>query len=229
MQLNDAQMVVNYLKIVYKEHYHEGHEEVSKKNIKPIRSRIPLPPTMPTKFRKAPLEAKEPKMHYSGGDDSYNEIRAKEKEYCDQMRFHFKMAAKAHQRGDGATAKRESQQGKYYKQMYLVEKRLNVERTMYSKNQGYLKNEQIDLHGLHEDEVWEVLDKYVREIKDKINTGEIGYNRGAHRGHCITIITGKGNNSRMFRPVIKAVVRDYLKSNGIGFKEGDGYVTANIV
>uniref|UniRef100_A0A7S3NBE6 Smr domain-containing protein n=1 Tax=Euplotes harpa TaxID=151035 RepID=A0A7S3NBE6_9SPIT len=141
------------------------------------------------------------------------------------------MAAKAFRRGDKKTAKREANEGKRYKQLYLYEKRSVVERTLASKNSYLNRNQSIDLHGLHESEVEDVLDQYIYGIREKISTGEIASNRGNHRGHCVTIITGKGNNSRNFTPVVKNEVRRYLKENRIGFKEGrdGGYFTINIV
>lgn len=127
------------------------------------------------------------------------------------------MAAKAFRRGDKKTAKREANEGKRYKQLYLYEKRSVVERTLASKNSYLNRNQSIDLHGLHESEVEDVLDQYIYGIREKISTGEIASNRGNHRGHCVTIITGKGNNSRNFTPVgfiekfsISAYFHNYL-------------------
>lgn len=147
------------------------------------------------------------------------------------MRYHYNLAAKAYKRGDGKTAKREAQEGTRYKNLYLAEKRSAVERTLASKNKCLNRNESIDLHGLHENEVEYVLDQFVQDLKSKLNTGEITHNRGAKRGHCVTVITGKGNNSKNYTPVVKNEVRRYLKMHGIGFKEGDGggHFTINLV
>mmetsp|Transcript_32657 Transcript_32657/g.28914 ORF Transcript_32657/g.28914 Transcript_32657/m.28914 type:complete len:169 (+) Transcript_32657:3-509(+) len=162
-------------------------------------------------------------------DDNYADIRGLEREYCAKMRQHFSMAAKAFNRGDGKTAKMESQEGNRYKSMYLEEKYSAVARTLASKNSMLNMAESIDLHGLHEDEVENVLSHFISDIQMKLNTGEIQPNSGHRRGHCVTIITGKGNNSRNFKPVVKNEVRRCLKEAGIGCREGDGFFTISIV
>jgi DNA-nicking Smr family endonuclease len=229
MQLGDAQFVLDYLKLYYKHQYNEEHGEVRLINIEPIKSKIPNPPVMPAKVRTTPFDSKNHKVPMFESHDNYDAIREIEKEHCKQMRYHFNQAAKAFRRGDGKTAKREAQEGKKYKNLYLAEKFAAVERTLSSKNSNLNQNTIIDLHGLHENEVEYVLDTYIGNIQGKLNTGEIVHNRGANRGHCITVITGKGNNSRNFKPVVKNSVRSFLKRNGIGFKEGDGYITVIIV
>ena len=126
---------------------------------------------------------------------------------------------------------KEAKEGAIYKQMYLNEKRNAIDRTLSSKNNKLNIVQSIDLHGLHENEVEDVLDRYIKMLKDKLNTGEINHNCGAKRGHCVTIITGRGNNSRNFTPVVKNEVRRYLKAKRIAYKEGDGggHFTINVV
>lgn len=232
MQLGDAQLVLDYLKIIYREHYNKAHEEVRKRNIGPIKSRIPLPPVFGGKARTTPIdEKKNDKPQYIIHDDNYGEIRGMEQYYAEKMIKHFKQAAKAHQRGDGRTAKLESQEGNKYKSMYLGEKYSNIHRTLASKNNKLKRDKCIDLHGLHENEVEQVLDNYIQEIYHMLSTGEIAPNSGARRGHCVTVITGKGNNSRLHTPVVKNRVRAYLREHGIGYKEGEdgGYFTISLV
>ena len=229
LQLGDAQYVLDHLKIYYSDKYNKNHEEVRKRDIAPIKSKIPLPPIMGGKVRTTPIDNKDHKMPHIAVDDNYDAIREQEKEYCDKMRYHFNLAAKAHKRGDGKTAKRESQEGKRYKNLYLQEKYSAVARTLASKNKNLNMAESIDLHGLHENEVEYVLEKYVTDIRQKLSVGEIEPNCGAKRGHCCTVITGKGNNSRNFRSVVKDEVRLYLKNHGIGYKECDGYFTISII
>lgn len=231
LQLGDAQFVLDYLKIVYQDQYNENHGEVRKTNIEPIKSKIPLPPVFGSKVRTTPIDGKNHKMPQISHDDDYDSVREMERMYCEKMRHHYNQAAKAFKRGDGKTAKREAQEGARYKNMYLAEKRSAVERTLASKNNRLNMNESIDLHGLHENEVEDVLDNYIQSLSHKLNTGEIIHNRGAQRGHCVTIITGKGNNSRNYTPVVKNQVRSYLRQNGIAFKEGDGggYFTISLV
>lgn len=231
MQLGDAQYVLEYLKVVYQEQYNNTHGEVRIRDIEPIKSKIPLPPITGGKVRTTPIDSKDNKMLHIQHDDNYDDLREQEKEYCKLMRHHFSLAAKAFKRGDGKTAKRESQEGARYKNMYLAEKRSAVERTLASKNGSLNRNVSIDLHGLHENEVEYVLDEYINSLKHKLSTGEVIHNRGAQRGHCVTVITGKGNNSRFHTPVVKNEVRRYLRANGIGFKEASdgGYFTINIV
>jgi hypothetical protein len=230
-QLGDAQYVLEYLKVYYQDHYNSSHEEVRKRNIEPIKSRIPMPPVVGNKIRTTPIDAKSNKMPQISVDDDYDQLREMEKAYCAQMRKHFNLAAMAYRRGDGRLAKIEAQKGRQFRNMYLAEKYSAMERTLASKNQRLNRNESIDLHGLHENEVEYILDKYIEDLRHKLTIGEIASNRGARRGHCVTIITGKGNNSRMNTPVVKNEVRDYLKRNGIGYKEGEngGYFTANII
>lgn len=231
LQLGDAQYVLDYLKIMYQDQYNDTHGEVRKINTKPIKSKIPLPPVSGGKVRTTPIDNKKHKMPQIEHDDNYDCVREQERAYCDKMRYHYNLAAKAYRRGDGKTAKREAQEGARYKSLYLEEKRSAVERTLASKNRSLNMNESIDLHGLHENEVEAVLDNYVSMLRSKLNTGEISHNRGAQRGHCVTVITGKGNNSRNFTSVVKNEVRSFLRRNGIGYKEGDGggYFTISIV
>ena len=218
---------------MYQDHYNPTHEEVRLIDIEPIKSKIPNPPAVGNKVRTTPIDERKHKMiaHVGGYSDDYHEMREQELEYCAKMRHHFNQAAKAFRRGDGKTAKRESQEGRKYKNMYLVEKFSAVQRTLASKNGRLNVNESIDLHGLHENEVADVLLSFITSLREKLNTGEIINNRGANRGHCVTIITGKGNNSRNFTPVVKNEVKYLLKHYGIGFKEGKdgGYITANII
>lgn len=147
------------------------------------------------------------------------------------MRYHFNQAARAFRRGDGKMAKIQSKEGAKYKYMYLEEKRRAIDRTLTSKNQRLNINESIDLHGLHANEIEEVMDRYITMLKDKLNTGEIAHNRGSSRGHCVTIITGKGNNSRYYTPVVKNEVERYLRENRIAFKQSNegGCFTINVV
>lgn len=147
------------------------------------------------------------------------------------MRYHFNQAARAFRRGDGKTAKMQSKEGARYKLMYLEEKRRAIDRTLTSKNQRLNINESIDLHGLHANEVEEVMDRYVTMLKERLNNGEIAPNRGSRRGHCVTIITGKGNNSRYYTPVVKNEVERYLRENRIAFKQSNqgGCFTINVI
>ena len=93
------------MKVYYSENYHEDHEEVKKSNIKPIKSKIPLPPAFGDKLRMTPIDERKFKMPQIDHDDNYNSVRELEKEYCEKMRYHFNLAAKAFKRGDGKTAK----------------------------------------------------------------------------------------------------------------------------
>ena len=231
MQLGDAQYVLDYLKVYYNEHYNNTHGEVKKINIEPIKSKIPLPPTTGGKLRMVPVDSRKNKMPMNFSDDNYESLREIEKQYWEKMRYHFNLAAKAFKRGDGKTAKLQSKEGAKYKYLYLAEKRRAIDRTLSSKNSRLNINESIDLHGLHENEVEEVLDRYMTMLRDRINTGEIAPNRGSRRGHCVTIITGKGNNSRYFNPVVKNEVRRYLRENRIPFNESEsgGCFTISVI
>ena len=165
MQLGDAQYVLEYLKIYYTDNYNDNHEEVKKTNIEPIKSKIPLPPTTGGRLRMTPIDNKKVKMPQISHDDNYDSVREMERHYCDKMIYHFKQAAKAYKRGDGKTAKNEAKEGEKYKYLYLAEKRNAIERTLTSKNQRLNMVESIDLHGLHENEVEEVLDNYINMLR----------------------------------------------------------------
>lgn len=236
MQLGDAQYVLDYLKIIYDNMYNDGHGEVRKRDIEPIKSKIPNPPVFDQIPMKPPSLKNKGKKKKGGmrpfieSSADYSQLREQEKEYCRLMRHHYGLAANAFNRGDGAAAKRESQKGKEYKMLYLNEKRMAIERTLASKNTRLNRNECIDLHGLHEKEVEFVLDNFIGTIKNKLDGGIIEHNRGG-RGHVVTIISGKGNNSKNNRPVVKNAVRRYLEDAGLGYREADngGYFTVCIV
>jgi len=229
MQLGNSQLVIDYLKIYYKSNFNENHKDVMKSNIKPIKSKIPRPPAFGGKPRSTPIVIKNSEIPVIAHHDDYDAIREQEKEYGEKMKYHFNLASKAYRRGDGATAKREAQEGNRYKNLFLQERYLNVHRTLASKNSHLNRAESIDLHGLHRNEVEYVLEHFINDIQSKLSTGEIVPNMGARRGHMVTIITGKGNNSRNNKSVIKIEVKEYLRCKGIGFKESDGYFTISIV
>ena len=229
MQLGDSQLVLEYLKCYYKGNYNENHEEISKKNIEPIKSKIPLPPVTGGKVRMTPIDAKKHVIVGPGHDDNYDSIREQEQEYRDKMTYHFGLASKAFRRGDRAMAKREATEGKKFKNLFLQERFMAMNRTLASKNQNLNRAESIDLHGLHGSEVSYIIDNYINDVQEKLVIGEIIPNQGAKRGHLVTMITGKGNNSRGGKSVIKEEVRNYLRGKNIGFKESDGYFTISIV
>ena len=235
-QLGDAQWTLEYLKTVYDQMYNENHGEVRKINIKPIKGKIPDPPAYntdpkPVYFRQN--NKKKNKKQYMRpfieNDMNYDVVREQEREYCRLMRHHYALANKAFQKGDGATARRESQKGKEYRAMYLNEKRQALVHTLATKNSKLNRNECIDLHGLHRNEVEIVLDDFIGTIKNKLDSGMLEHNRG-NRGHMVIIITGKGNHSRG-KPVVKNEVRAYLTDCNLGFKEADGggYFTVCII
>jgi DNA-nicking Smr family endonuclease len=65
-------------------------------------------------------------------------------------------------------------------------------------------SEELDLHGLHKDEVVEILDIHLERIKENINAGNLKLNHGKY--HAFKVITGKGIHSKgeaVLRPFVK--------------------------
>jgi len=149
--------------------------------------------------------------------DNYEEKVAELKHAQNLMCMLFQAASIAASAGNMQSAKKLSQEGKVYQQLFKDLKDETSEETFRRVN-SHNDDFKIDLHGLRVDYAIHILDERLESIKR-------GMPREGVRSQHVEVVTGKGLNSFNRVPKIKPAVVKFLNEKGISFRENEGSIT----
>lgn len=160
------------------------------------------------------------KINLAKNDYTYNQnaeytnVRAEERRYAKLMVHMFKSAAAAYARGDNASVKRYRDLGNKYKQLFHEIKTRSADQMFSKVNQQLNPDDVIDLHGLHKEEAVSKLANHLEVLFEKVDAGTLPQSK------TFKVITGKGNNSKEGKAVIRPRVHQFLTQEGYRFKDG---------
>lgn len=143
---------------------------------------------------------------------SYRDFRAEAYQHHKLRDECFKKAALAFSNKQGQLAQFYAQQGRVHTQKMKEANARAAALILDQTNEGTDENT-IDLHGLHVNEAIEVLQNLLIEKSDP---NESPPRKGSN---VISVITGRGNNSRGGKARIKPAIVEYLKKNNYRYTE----------